>query len=124
MGRENRKYWIKHTAFTLLFVAAICTGAALALERYGPIGLLVCVLAISIGGVLLFSWWHVRSTLYLCPRCGHAFGISVWRDIGSLNFFDKQLLPCPRCGKRSWCKSVGKQAVEEFTGPSPKKIGI
>ncbi|MCR4442878.1 MAG: hypothetical protein QHH10_11630 [Peptococcaceae bacterium] len=61
-----------------------------------------------IAGLILLVHWNTISYRWQCKSCGAVFSINMRQTFTGLNSFRSKLLYCPRCGRRTWCRSVVK----------------
>lgn len=53
---------------------------------------------------------HAKISIYTCPSCHQAFGISLWKDITAYNAkAGSKVLVCPHCGTKEVMESKQKK---------------
>jgi DNA-directed RNA polymerase subunit RPC12/RpoP len=82
--------------------AAIVAGALCLIPLAMPFGFLAWLFLFVGGSLFLFVRWHANAVAYRCPRCGHEFEISAWRDFISPHMPSVKYLKCPSCATRGW----------------------
>ncbi len=112
MREKGKNYEGKKVLWIALFVISSATFLILALLFFWPWGFYLWMFIFNILGLYLLVRWNARNTAYICPKCGHRFMISTWRDFISPHVWNKKLLRCPACQEKNWCRAV---SAEELT---------
>jgi hypothetical protein len=113
--RETTKGdWARTIIYVLLFCAVLVIGALYLLPAYWYAWSILVV-----GCLFLLVRWHARSFAYHCPRCGHEFEISTFKDFVSPNgiahrsgdgWYGWKYLSCPRCHERVKAITIKKKS--------------
>lgn len=68
----------------------------------------ITVLGMAVAAIVR---WHARNVAYRCGNCDVVFTIDPFIDFTSPHLPGRKHLRCPRCGRRSWCEELERQAA-------------
>lgn len=105
MGNHRIRQMAGFALFGIFAVGSLLLVLHLDWVPVGFLGWIVLFLA----GLFGLVAWHARTSVYLCPECGHSFKISMIADLLSPQIGVKKLLKCFGCGLSLWCRETGMQ---------------
>lgn len=96
---------------TLILVVVFIVGIVAILYMSLPDNMLAGVILVF-GCLLLLFRWHAKTFGYRCGNCEEDFVISIWKDLFSMQGFNRQgswkYLKCPNCGQRTKARELNR----------------
>lgn len=98
--KSRRKDWLKSLIYIAVYLTVLGFTSIYLLLSYWYVWM-----ALAACGLMILVSWHAKATVYLCPRCGYEFEISILTDFFSPHGVDTnggwKYLNCPKCSNRS-----------------------
>jgi DNA-directed RNA polymerase subunit RPC12/RpoP len=92
----------------VVWMAVLLGLAVLAVFLVVRFGVGPWALLLIIPGVWLLMRWMSRAWAYRCPQCGEVFQLTTLGQLKAINMGDERNVRCPKCGQRSWVRTLRK----------------